>query len=220
MNKHTLVKRTWKALTSVAASVCLLAAANNASALAFGNPDPVNLNDDIDGSGYFTNGAIGTLAFELFDLADSTSTFGFYEEGAPGTLTPIFEAADLSGESALVDFTNGFVFDNEDAAIQNLFAAPTGSIGFYLATLGTVLYSDPLLNFGGLDLAAAYETVSGDFTNILFYDGQADGPANLLSWHVISDITPARATPAPVPVPASALLVLLGLGALVSRRRA
>jgi len=216
IEKFTVVQRAWKAVASALATLCLVTVASNASALPFANPDPVNLSNDVDGTGYFDTGVIGTLAFELFDLADGSSIFGFYEEGAPGTLIPIFDAADATGQVALVDFTNGFVFDQEEASIQNVFTAPTSSIGFYLAAFGTVFYSDPTLNFAGLDLMGAFQTISGDFLNILFYDNQADGPANLLSWHVISDVTPATT----VPVPASTLLVLAGLGALASRRRA
>lgn len=212
--KHSVLGKAWKAVASLAATMCLVMAASNASALPFPNPNPAGLADDVDGSGYFDTGVLGSLAFELFDLADGSATFGFYDEGSPGTLIPIFESGDATGEAAIVDFTNGFVFDNEDAAIQSVFT-PTSSVGFYLALFGTVLYSDPTLNLGGADLMGSFVSTTDDFLSILFYDGQADGQPNLLSWHVISDLTPSTGT---VPAPASLLLVLVGLGALASRR--
>lgn len=220
MNNTNILGKVWKGLSTnifgrlpaLAAALCLTVIASNASALPFPNPNPPGLNDDVDGTGYFDTGAIGSLAIELFDLADGASTFGFFDANDPGTLIPIFDAADVTGDAAIIDFNAGYVFDNEEAAIQTLFA-PASTIGFYLGVFNTVLYSDPTLNLGGADLMGAFTSTTDDFLSILFYDAPASGPSNLLSWHVISDLQPST-----VPTPASLLLVLFGLGALVSRR--
>lgn len=201
-----------------AAAACVLALlSTNASALPFPNPDPGNLSDDIDGTGYFSAGSLGSLTFELFDLGDSNAIFGFFDRDTPTTLVPIFEAADVAGSAAIIDFAAGYVFDVEDNAIQSLFA-PVDVLGFYLDFAGSLLYSDPSLNVGGADIMGAFASTADDFLSLLFFDAPADSPnRSLLSWHVVSDLTPARAD---VPVPATGLLVLLGLSAMAWRRRA
>lgn len=214
MTLNTIYQGTVKGLKALVATLTLAVFASNASALPFPNPNPPGLGDDLDGTGYFDTGALGSLAFELFDIVDGSSSFGFYDQADPGTLIPIFEDTDLTGEAAIVDFTNGFVFDAEDAALQSLFA-PISTVGFYWAGFGTVLYSDPTLNLGGADLMGAFLSTTDDYLSILFYDNPADSAPNLLSWHVINDLTPSA-----VPAPASLALVLLGLGALVRRRAA
>ncbi|MCB1704812.1 MAG: hypothetical protein KDI17_08110 [Halioglobus sp.] len=198
---------------ALAAASCLTLLAGTAAATPFPNPDPGSLLDDLDGSGYFTPGNTGSLSIELFDLGDSVASFGFFAQGTPGTLVPIFEAGDLSGQSAIIDFSIGYVFDPEDNAIQSLFPA-TSTIGFYLDFAGFILYSDPTLNLGGLDIMGAYPSINDDFTSLLFFDGPADDPQRtLLSWHVISDVSP-------VPVPGTALLLGVGLALLARRRTA
>lgn len=213
MTLTALPGRAVAGLKTLAATLTLLVVASNASALPFANPNPGGLADDLDGNGYFDTGALGSLAFELFDIIDGSSSFGFFDQADPGTLIPIFEDTDLTGEAAIVDFNNGYVFDAEDAAVQSLFA-PMSSIGFYFAGFGTVLYSDPTLNLGGADLMGAFMSTTDDYLSILFYDSPADGTPNLLSWHAINDITPSA-----VPAPASLALVLLGLGAILRRQR-
>lgn len=190
---------------------CLLVVANSASAIPFPKPDLDHL-DDLDDSGYFNAGVLGSLSLELFDLGDSVASFGVFEQGSPGTLIPIFEAGDLTNQFAIIDFAAGYVFDVEDNAIQSTFA-PLGTLGFYLDFGGFVLYSDPTLNIGGADLMGAFPTVNGDYLSLLFFDGTADNPRrSLLSWNVISDVTA-------VPVPASPLLILAGLSLLAATRR-
>jgi hypothetical protein len=190
---------------------CLMAVAGTASALPFPNPDPGALLDDLDDTGYYMPWVTGSLALELFDLGDSVASFGFFAKGDPGTRLPIFEAADLVGEAAIIDFSVGYVFDVEDNAIQSLFpGVPT--IGFYLDFAGNILYSDPNLNIGGVDVMATFESIDNGFLNLLFFDGAADNPSrSLLSWHAITEV-------APVPVPATWLLMMLGLGLLATRR--
>ncbi len=205
------ISTAWKLGKGVAAASCLMMFAGTAAAIPFPNPDPGSLLDDLDGSGYFTPGNTGSLSIELFDLGDSVASFGFFGQGTPGNLIPIFEAGDLTGESAIIDFSVGYVFDAEDNSIQSLFPAAS-TIGFYLDFAGNILYSDPTLNLGGLDIMGAYPSISQDFTSLLFFDGPADDPQRtLLSWHVISDVTA-------VPLPGTALLMVIGLGLLASRR--
>lgn len=208
------IKSTWKVASSVIAGACLFAFASTASAVPFTNPDPGTLMDDIDGSGYFSPSGLGSLVFELFDLGDTAAEFGGFDKNDPGTLIPFFEASDLTGEAAMVDFTGGFVFDVEDNAIQSVFA-PIDSVGFYLDLpgLGT-LFSDPTLNLGGVDVMAAHPTIGQPFTSLIFYDGPAGAaaPATLMSWHLISDVTGG------VPLPSSAALLALGLLALRGKR--
>ena len=207
----TGILRAVKASVAVCAMTLL---AVNASALPFPNPDPGTLADDIDGSGYFSTGALGSLSLELFDLGDSSAIFGFYDRDTPASQVPIFEATDLTGAAAIIDFTAGFVFDVEDDAIQSLFA-PVDEVGFYLDFAGFTLYSDPTLNLGNTDLMAAFASTSDDFLSLLFFDGPADNPQrSLLSWHVISDLT---ASTGEVPTPATSLLTILGLALLAAR---
>jgi hypothetical protein len=201
----------WKIGKRIAVASCLMLVASMASALPFPNPDPGSLNDDLDGSGYFNTGSIGSLSVELFDLGDTVASFGFFGQGAPGTLIPIFEASDLTGEGAIIDFVAGYVFDVEDNSIQSFFT-PVSTVGFYLDFAGFLLYSDPTLNLGGLDIMAAFPSTSGDFLSLLFFDGTADNPQrSLLSWAVVSDVSA-------IPVPAPWLLMMVGLGLLAVRR--
>lgn len=177
------------------------------------NPAPADFSDDIDGSGYFKPVGDGTLAFELFDLGDGVASFGFFARGAPNDRIPIFEAADTSGSAAIVDFVNGFVFDVEDAAIQNLFASPLTEIGFYLdlEALG-ILFSDPVLNLGGFDVMGAYPSLTVPDAFSLLFMG-VDG--TVYGWQYLTGLQASV-----VPVPGS--LALLGLGTLLlaARRRA
>ena len=208
--KHELCS-VWRLGRGVAAVCSLMLVAGIASATPFPNPDPGSLGDDLNGSGYFNFGSAGSLSLELFDLGDTIASFGFFGQGAPGTLISIFEASDLAGESAIIDFTAGIIFDVEDSAVQSFFTSvPT--IGFYLDFAGFIIYSDPTLNLGGLDLMGAFPSTNSNFLSLLFFDGTADHPQrSLLSWHVISNISA-------VPVPTTWLLIMIGLGLLVTRR--
>lgn len=191
---------------------CLLAGAllisQSAMATQFLNPFPGVLEDDIDGTGLFSPEPIA-LSTEFLDVFDTSAEFGFFTSSDPGTLVPIFEAGDLTGESALIDFATGYVFDVEDAAGQNVFSPVSDPIGFYLDLPGiATLYSVPEMNFGGLDGFGAYRTVGGDDFNLMFLvPGTAPTLDSLLSWHTVSGLTPVAAQ-VPTPMP----LALIGVG--------
>lgn len=176
------------------------------------NPAPADFADDIDGSGYFKPVGDGSLALELFDLGDGVASFGFFARGAPNTRIPIFEAADTTGSSAIVDFVNGFVYDVEDSAIQSLFAAPITEIGFYLDldSLG-ILFSDPGLNLGGADVMGAYPALAAPDSFSLMFMG-VDG--TVYGWEYLTGLQASV-----IPVPGSVALLGLGMLLLAARRR-
>lgn len=178
------------------------AVAGSAAAAPLPNPNPTIFADDIEGSGYFKPIGQGTLALELFDLGDSAASFGFFKRGTPGDRTPIFEASDLAGEGAIVDFINGVVFDVDQNAIQSLFSTPVTEIGFYLdlAALG-VLYSDPSLNLGNTDVMGAYPVLNEPGAFSLMF---ADVAGTVYAWEYVNGLA----------VPEPATLALLGIGVL------
>jgi hypothetical protein len=141
---------------------------HTAAAVPFPNPQPAAWLNDIDGDGYFEANGV-SAAFELYDAGDSVSEFGFYEQGNSGSLIPIFEADDNVGDSAVIDFTSGFVIDFDLLALQNVFAAPANAIGFYLSFPSFVIFSDPTLNANDVDFMAAHPSITpGGFLDIFF----------------------------------------------------
>jgi hypothetical protein len=211
--KHT-TQGAKRACTALAAVAALSLGATSALATPFPNPAPGTLSDDIDGNGYFNVAAAGSLAVELVDAFDSVASFGFFDKADPGTLIPIFEASDLAGEVAIIDFVSGLVLDFEDAAPQNAFT-PAAVIGFYLDLGIATLFSDPLLN-GGADVMAAYTDLGSGALSLLFFDAPAGATqqTSLLSWHVLDGLRPEQ-----VPVPATLLLMLAGIAGLAHSRR-
>lgn len=190
----TLSRSCWRVLAG-AGMVFSLSAASLATPLIPG---------DLDSSGLFIVGD-GSISIELLDIADTSggSEFGFFAVDDPTTLVPIFDGSDLTGESALIDFVNGFVGDVEESAVQSTFDPLPGIIGFYLSvpTLPT-LYSVADLN-GGVDVMADTLLPSGE-TGINFVVNNT-----ILSWHVLTDLE-VYAAPEP-----SRLYMLLAGGALM-----
>lgn len=172
------------------------------------NPDPGLFENDIDGQGYFRSSG-ASLAWEIFDLGDTQAAFGFYPRSG-ATPIVIFEAADLSLEYAIVSFTDGYVYDVEDAAVQSSFAVPVGDFGFFLDVpgLGT-FYSDPTYNPAGVDVFGAFPVIGqpGDYS-FTFSVG-----STVLAWELMTNLQS---------IPEPRVIVLLGAGLVglgLSRRR-
>lgn len=193
----------------LASFIAAMAVSVNASATPFANPDSANLNDDIDGSGWFTVGAT-SFQVELFDLADGFSEFGFFSLTDPTTLIPIFDASDATGSAAIINFQEGYVADFNDPSnpvVQSIFSSNPAVVGFYLAIQNfATFYSVPELNLG-VDVMGAFESINSDDTSLLFYYQQV-----LLSWNVLGNISPYS-----VPVPTPLLLMLPALLILVRK---
>lgn len=119
-------------------------------------------------------------------------------------------ATDLTVEYAIVSFTDGYVYDVEEAAVQSTFATPVGDFGFFLDLpgLGT-FYSDSAYNPGGVDVFGAFPVIGqpGDYS-FTFSVG-----STVLAWELMTNI---QAVPEP------GVIILLGAGLVglgLSRRR-
>lgn len=193
--------------------------AKNVSAFSFPNPDPTILADDIGGTGYFTHSDL-VASFELFDLGDPVpggSTFGFFFEGADVTdsanLHTIFDPLDATGDLATVSFPDGQIIDNDIGEVPELQGIFTGSgnIGFFLDPHPDfalpILFTDPLLNPGGTDVALAFPFLDpslGDFVLAFGFDDPTQGFPIVFAMEAIGGITP-------VPEPSTLLLFASGL---------
>jgi hypothetical protein len=157
------------------------------------------------------------ISIEVYDLGNSlTNThFGFYFDGSPSNKVQIFGPEDETSipgdiQIALIDFNNHFVFDVDDGNFQvPTFPASSQPIGFYI-NIGTIsLYTDPVLNPGGVDFAATFPLLGNPQTYFVGYEVDSIPVA----FEITSGITQA------VPEPATLILTGSGLVALAFYRK-
>lgn len=212
---------------SIVAALALFMSILAASAHAVPFPAPTIISGsagpDIDGGGYFkTSGS--SLVLEVFDGIGASlqlgTRFGFYFRNDSTTLVPVFDVTDQgpSTQSALVDFANGVVFDQDlpptdPGFIQSVFTPNSSPIGFFIQPLGLseIFYSDPGLNLGGLDLFGAYQSLNLTGSYYLSFPRLAfplSEPPIYLG--LMSGVMPVRE-------PASLILALSAFGLLRSR---
>jgi hypothetical protein len=192
------------------------------------NPDPANLADDVQGSGYFAH--VDQVYFqEFFDIGPALglqgSEFGFFFAGTditdPINLIPIFDSSDIGSQNRLarVDFAAGNVYDlNEDNIIQNTFTG-SGNIGFYFSldpfSGVPTLFSDPFLN-SDVDVFGTYPSLDPPANEFLIAFQYPDGTGGYdsLLFEGVSGIEP-------VPLPGTLLLFCSGLAGVAwySRKR-
>jgi len=136
-----------------------------ASAVAIGNPDPVNFGGD-NGAQYFIPGSPG-VSVKLLDplgaVTPSTS-FGLFNLGTdlsdPANIGLLFDSTATVGTGAAIDFTTGTIFNAANAPTDTF--SPGHAIGFFYSFTDpnsqsvVTLFTDPLLNPGGADLAATF----------------------------------------------------------------
>lgn len=211
------------------AGLLLLGFSSNGMALSI--PPPfAGLAPDINGNGLFRPVGPEAIVFEIFDILDnvpapSGSEFGFYFANDPASLFAIFEDDDLSsatgpvlGEAALVDFSRGWITDQESAEVDLFTPQAATDIGFYWRQTipgGITLRTQASLNDGGTDAAAEFPYLSNPMTwAIVFGIPLPNGSASLLGIQAVDPLMPS-----PIPLPGAAGLWMLGLAGIALFRR-
>lgn len=206
------------------ALVILIAAVRGVQAAPVPPPIPGLLPDA--GDSYFLTGPVAT-SVEVVDYLEPDTVFGFYFAGDHTTLIPLFGSDDLTAggppsQTALVDFGGGAVYDGESGSgsPESTFTPTAAAIGFYLAVGPAILYSDPGLNFGGLDLFTAYQYDSDPLTWGFLFEGiEADGTLLPISFHTVSGLTALPGSEVPLPPALFLLVAPLAWLAAMGRRR-
>lgn len=142
--------------------------------------------------------------------------WGIYFASDPGTLIPVFTAADSGPgrEGATIDFDNGIVTDLETLLVEFTFAPQIAKFGFYLridpANGGGVLtFSQAALN-GGLDTFGSFPSLANPAYRVVAFEVNSR----------IAAIEAAAGVCVPaVPEPVTAAMLAGGLVVLASRRR-
>lgn len=171
------------------------------------------------GVNFFLPGST-VLVFELVDTLESITQFGFYFKNAPGNLIPLFDALDLTvngDQVAAAGFIVGQVFDIDEGggSPELLFSTSPGPIGFYLGIGGTTVFSDELLNPGGLDLFSAFQSATDPSVWAFVFEGvAADGSLVPINSNLVVNVSS-------VPEPSMIALLAMGFAAMVvgARRR-
>lgn len=204
-------------ITRLLGLIFILASANATAIIS--NPDPTSWADDA-GVETFAPGVVAA-SIELYDPFDSFSAFGFYFVGTDVTdvnnLTVIFDQLDQGGpgQSALIDFTSGDVFDADASVLQDTFTAGFGDVGFFLHIDGTSLFTEAALNPFGLDLSGTFTSLGDSTSHLLSFEAPDGTPVGF-------DLILGFTANANVPEPSTFVLILLTLpmiGFVASRRR-
>ena len=192
------------------------------------NPDPGSYGSD-DGTEYW-NPHDPLLSFETFDLTELVgvdSAFGFFYMSNSGSKVQLFGPEEFSTggstQAALVSFSLGVVVDLDEGGgnpalspVETTFDGSMDAIGFYLdltfPDLSSItLYSDPILNDGGLDAFASFRSLSDPSSYLLGIEipgFEVPETGNAIYFNVIQNAQP-------VPEPASVILLGLGLVGLL-----
>ena len=192
------------------------------------NPNPAFFADD-DASTVFAP-SDPVWVFERLDPLSVNqgipTFFGFYFDGTDGmgqNAAVIFDNADQVGDSAVVDFSLGRVFDVEDPGVQaggafTTTPGGTGNIGFWLALQFpnqlnfTAFYTDPVLN-SGFDLAGTFPALVDPSVYMIAFEVPAGAGSFTLAYR--AQIHGVSA----VPEPSVFSLFVLGLVAMAFHRK-